>query len=240
MNTGLSVLIATYNEKDNIKSLFDSLKIVKDELAIDLQVVVVDDNSPDKTAVEVLRLSPLYSFDLVLIKRPRKLGLGTAYRAGIKACTLPYTAILDADLSHDPTTLIAMMMSASPSRVVVATRYAYGGTTENWGLRRILTSQGANMIARTAMSMKLGYICRCTDVTGSFRIYPTETLNEALCLSMSKGFSIQIELLRLCLDLSSELVEVPISFRDRVAGQSKLSPAEYISFLRTCYQLAFI
>lgn len=215
-DTGL-VIIPTYNERDNI------IRIVEAALSQDprLEVLVVDDGSPDGTGALVAERSRVDS-RVHLLERPRKLGLGTAYVAGFKwalAREYEYVFEMDADFSHDPSHLPQFLASIVDADLVLGSRYREGKVTVvNWPMTRLMLSYGANIYARFVTGLAL------YDATGGFKCFRRRVL-EAIDLDdvRSNGYAFQIEMSYRAWQQGFRIVEIPIVFVDRTEGQSKMS-----------------
>ena len=210
------VVIPTYNEKDNIAVLIPLVLQQRE----DIDILVVDDNSPDGTfkVVEELKKSEPR---LHLLLREKKNGLGRAYLAGFQwALQNGYEVIveMDADFSHRPVDLVPLIKGAEANDFAVGSRYVPDGKVVNWGLSRRLISRGGSMYSRTI----LGY--PINDWTGGFNAWRRKTL-EGISLSSveSNGYSFQIELKYRASKKGFKGVEVPITFEERREGQSKMS-----------------
>ncbi|TXI92545.1 MAG: polyprenol monophosphomannose synthase [Neisseriales bacterium] len=213
------IIIATYNEKDNIaKMLADVFSVVPD-----VNILVIDDNSPDKTyeIVEGL-MTNNYSGQLHLMKRAGKLGLGTAYVAGFNwALERDYDVIghMDADFSHNPKYLPAMFGALQNGYdLVLGSRYVKGGGVVNWDLKRKIISRGGSLYAKIVLGLPLN------DLTGGFKCFKRKVL-ETIGINelKSTGYSFQIETTYKTYLNGFKVKEIPIIFEDRVLGQSKMS-----------------
>jgi dolichol-phosphate mannosyltransferase len=210
------VIIPTYNEAANLP------QIVPIVLAQDprVDVLVVDDNSPDGTgrlADDMAAADPR----LHVLHRQAKEGLGRAYLAGFHwGLTLGYQAIfeMDADFSHDPTFIPEFLRALEGADLVLGSRYATGVNVINWPISRLLLSLGANLYARVITGLPL------TDCTGGFKCFRREVL-EAIDLGRvrSNGYAFQIEMSFRAWKKGFTLKEIPIIFHDRVEGHSKMS-----------------
>jgi len=211
------VVIPTYNEAENIG------RLVPEVLARDpgLQVLVVDDSSPDGTA-DVVRARPEFGDRLHLLLRPEKRGLGAAYIAGFQWALRETDAEavfeMDADFSHDPRAIDDFLREIREYDVVLGSRYLQGVTVVNWPLRRLMLSVGANIYARWVTGMPI------KDCTGGFKCFRRHVL-EALPLDRirSDGYSFQIEMNYHCWKRGFRIKEIPIVFTDRQVGVSKMS-----------------
>jgi dolichol-phosphate mannosyltransferase len=217
------VIIPTYNERENIRSIIDAVFA----LPKDFDVLIVDDNSPDGTAQIVQNMQLAYNSPesrLHLVQRPGKQGLGTAYISGFKwALEKGYEFILemDADFSHDPKDLVNLYLSCSEhgSDVSIGSRYATGVNVVNWPIGRVLISYFASSYVRLITNMPI------RDTTAGFVCYRRKVL-ETIPLNEIKfvGYAFQIEMKFIAWKFGFKLAEVPIIFTDRTRGESKMSP----------------
>ena len=226
------VVIPTYNERENIQRLCG--EVLGQEEAID--VLVVDDNSPDGTGAVVDDLAREDS-RVHLLRRPAKLGLGTAHIAGYRwALRRGYARVLtmDADFSHPPDRIPAMIRQAERCHVVIGSRYVTGGGHKAWPLRRVFLSGLSNWVARAFLALKPH------DCTGAFRCFRREAL-EAVPLEniRARGYAFQVEMMWQCSRRGWALGEVPITFADRAAGASKICLAEILGAMWAVARLRF-
>lgn len=204
---------------------------------ITFEVVVVDDNSPDNTLEVAQQLQKIYGKEMVkIVSRKGKLGLGTAYVAGLKECTGERVILMDADLSHHPKFIPQMIlkMNAHDYDIVSGTRYRKGGGVAGWDLKRKITSKGANFLAQFLLNPG-----NASDLTGSFRLYKKEALEKILPQVKSKGYAFQMEILILARKANMTLGEVPITFVDRLYGESKLGANEILLYIKGLVKLFF-
>lgn len=227
-----TVVVPTYNERENIGALLP--RILSHER---MRVLVVDDGSPDGTG-DIVRSFAAEDERISLIERSGKLGLGRAYIAGFKqalADGAQYICEMDADFSHDPGYLPALL-AATESRydVVLGSRYVRGGATTDWGLGRKFISKGGNIYARLILNLPIA------DSTGGFRCYRREVL-ETIDLDTihSNGYSFQIEMAYRARRAGFTIGEIPIIFPDRRVGQSKMSRRIVAEALITVWKLRF-
>lgn len=216
------VIMPTYNEAENLPRMVEAIR----GLGVPgLQILVVDDNSPDGTGEIADGLAEQFpNFFAGIIHRAGKLGLGTAYIAGFTYALehgADYAIQMDADFSHSPQMLPVFLdaIQSESADVIVGSRYVSGGRlSPNWGLKRRLLSWGGNLYARVITGLPI------RDVTGGFRCYRRGVL-ESLDLSAvkSSGFAFQVELAYACHKKGYTLKELPIEFNDRAYGQSKMS-----------------
>jgi dolichol-phosphate mannosyltransferase len=210
------VIIPTYNESENIRAMVPALY----KQAPEVDVLVVDDNSPDGTSQVVKEMSKEYPH-VHLLFREKKEGLGRAYLAGFNwGLEHGYEALveMDADFSHRPEDLPFLLEKLEDCDAVVGSRWVPGGRTVNWGWGRQAISRGGSFYARCI----LGYSVR--DWTGGFNAWRREVLQGiSLSTIQSEGYSFQIELKYRALRKGFQVEECPITFEERRLGQSKMS-----------------
>lgn len=212
------VVIPTYNERDTVDAILDAVL----RLSLGLDILLVDDNSPDGTAQRIKERAASDS-RIKLIERPGKMGLGTAYVAGFKhAIANGYDVVfeMDADFSHDPADLPRLLEQIKDHDFVLGSRYVNGISVVNWPLRRLLLSYFASKYTRVITGMPI------KDPTGGFKCFRIEVL-KAIDLDRVKsgGYSFQIEMNFKAWKKGFRWVEVPIIFVDRRVGHSKMSRA---------------
>lgn len=210
------VIIPTYNEAENVESLVSAV------LALDvgLEVLIVDDNSPDGTGEIADRLSEELP-EIHVLHRPGKMGLGTAYVGGFRwaiARGYDYVFEMDCDFSHDPGYLPTFLTEIASADLVIGSRYVRGGGTPSWGLLRRLISFGGNLFARVMLGLKTH------DCTGGFRCYRREMLQQVPWEEIRlQGYGFQVGAVYHVERLGGTVAEFPIVFRDRQLGKSKMS-----------------
>jgi dolichol-phosphate mannosyltransferase len=220
-----AIILPTYNESENIRDLILAIE----GLNVNPLILVIDDSSPDGTREIVKGLQRKFS-NIMLIVRPRKMGLGTAIREGFKfLMSLPikpkYVVTMDADFSHDPKDVPRLLERAREGYdIVVGSRYIKGGEITGWTFSRIITSKMANKMARATIRLPI------SDFTSGFRCYSADYIQKALPNLQSKTFEIQIETLKEAKLLNMKVTEIPIKFVNRKKGKSKLSTREIIDF----------
>lgn len=213
------VIVPTYNERDNIARLIAAV-LEKDPR---LEILVVDDGSPDGTG-DIVEAAAAQDPRVHLLRRPRKMGLGTAYIAGFKWSlekNYDYTFEMDADFSHDPAHLPEFLRAIQTADLVIGSRYRGGKVTVvNWPMSRLLLSYFANVYARVVTGL---YIW---DLTAGFKCYRRAVL-QAINLDdvRSNGYAFQIEMHYRTWKKKFRIVEIPIVFVDRTEGTSKMSRA---------------
>ena len=226
------VIVPTYNEAENIRLLVADIL----SLPIRVDVVVVDDNSPDGTGRIAGDLASLHS-TVHVVHRPGKLGLGTAYKAGFHyGLEEGYERILtmDADFSHPPGDIPAMIeLSRTQADLVIGSRYVHGGGTHGCSLPRKMLSWGANAFAKTVLGLQ------AMDCTAGFRCYRRQVLESIeLDAILSNGYSFLIEMLYRCQRRGWRVGEAPILFENRRRGASKISRQEILRAMQTVLRLA--
>jgi len=210
------IISPTYNEIKNIQSLIEQV------LSLDsgYHLLVIDDNSPDGTAIKIEELQKLFP-NLHLEKRPEKAGLGTAYLFGFQwALDNDFDTIvqIDADLSHDPKDIPRLVSNLKENDLVIGSRYVAGVSVVNWPIRRLILSYGANMYSRLITGMPIN------DGTGGFKAWNTSLLEKIdFSKVRSQGYSFQIEMNFRAWRLGATIKEEPIIFVDRTIGESKMS-----------------
>jgi dolichol-phosphate mannosyltransferase len=210
------IIVPTYNEFENIEKLIREIYTIN----LSLDILIVDDNSPDGTGEHVKKLKEQFD-NLFLIEREGKLGLGTAYVAGFNfALQNGYSLIfeMDADFSHDPKEIPNFLEAIKESDVVIGSRYIKGVNVVNWPLSRLLLSYFANKYTRFVTGLPL------CDSTGGFKCFKRNVL-ESINLEeiRSGGYSFQIEMNFKAWKKGFKLKEIPIIFIDRAVGKSKMS-----------------
>jgi dolichol-phosphate mannosyltransferase len=210
------VIIPTYNEMDNLPRMLDSLEAT----GLGLDILIVDDGSPDGTG-QWAKAQADKRKNLHLIQREGKQGLGSAYVRGFRFAIengYDYAFEMDADFSHDPGYLADFLREIETHDLVIGSRYINGVNVVNWPMSRLLLSYFANVYARWATGMPI------QDATAGFKCYRVEAL-KSLDLSRirSHGYGFQIELKFKLWKRGFRIKEIPIIFRDRTAGVSKMS-----------------
>jgi glycosyltransferase involved in cell wall biosynthesis len=226
----VSVIVPTYNEKDNIVDLVTQILA----LPLRIKVIVVDDNSPDGTghlADGLARQTERVS----VIHRAGKLGLGTAYIAGFKrglAQGADRLVTMDADFSHHPSYIPQLVDLADYYHITIGSRYVPEGGVVNWEFQRRFLSWTANAFARTALGLQ------AKDCTAGFRCYHREVLQHIdLDRIFSNGYSFLVEMIFKCQRLGYTVGEIPITFSNRQRGDSKISQREIYKAMYTVTRL---
>ena len=220
--TSVLVVIPTYNESESIESLLKRLNSARMQISdkYEIDILIVDDNSPDQTAVIArnLQLS-----GLKVLSRQYKSGLGPAYLAGFKQGLLEkydYFVEMDADLSHQPEQLIDLLNAASKADLVIGTRWIPGGSVVNWPKRRKWISKLGTGYASFALNLPY------KDLTSGYRVLPREFLSQLdFSLIETRGYGFQIEMALKAIESGFGIKQVPITFVERENGYSKMSLA---------------
>jgi dolichol-phosphate mannosyltransferase len=210
------LVLPTYNEAENIESF---VAAVREMLPASARILIVDDNSPDGTGRIADRLAAEHEAVSVL-HRPRKEGLGPAYVAGFRQALAEGAGLIlemDSDFSHEPAYLPRLLDAAERADLVIGSRYVPGGGVGDWGALRRAISRGGSLYARLALGVGVH------DLTGGFKCFRREVL-EAIDLDtvQSRGYAFQVELTYRAIEHGFTVVEVPIVFRDRRRGISKM------------------
>jgi dolichol-phosphate mannosyltransferase len=213
------VVLPTYNEAENLERLAAA---VRERLPETGRVLIVDDNSPDGTGEIADSLAGDHD-DVEVLHRQRKEGLGPAYLAGFRHALDAGAGLvveMDADFSHDPAYLPQLLRAAEDADMVIGSRYVPGGGVTEWGAVRRFISRGGSAYARSALGLEI------RDLTGGFKVIRREVL-EAIDLDTisSLGYAFQVEVTYRAIKAGFKVVEVPIVFRDRREGNSKMSKA---------------
>ena len=215
------IVVPTFNESESIMRLLERIDNVREEISkiYLLDVLVVDDNSPDRTADIVIKRNYQY---VSVLSQSKKKGLASAYLAGFQwglERDYDFFMQMDGDLSHQPEQIQRLLSSSNSNSLVIGTRWMTGGQVLNWPKRRRYISKFGTSYA--AFILKLPF----KDLTSGFRVLPKQLL-EKLNLEKieTQGYSFQIEIVMKAVNLGFDIREVPITFIERVNGKSKMSP----------------
>lgn len=230
--TDAYVTIATYNERENLPLVLPLIG----EQAPGLHVIVIDDGSPDGTG----DLADAFARDhpwVTVIHRQGKGGYASAHIAGLRVAIergARRLLTMDADLSHDPVVLPALLQGLQDHDIVLGSRYVPGGGTRNWGLIRRLLSRFGSFYARSILGVNQ------RDCTGGFRGYRAElVLKSGMLETRTQGYGFLVEVLYRCVRAGARVLEVPIIFNDRQYGKSKLSKAIMLEAMLLPWRLRF-
>jgi dolichol-phosphate mannosyltransferase len=227
-----SVLLPTYNEIGNISIIIPMIIQYAEKGKYAIEIVVVDDSSPDGTGKAVEKLQSKYSC-IKMLTRKEKMGLGSAYMDGLKLCSGKFVFLMDADFSHHPRYMAEFILKQEKTGadIVTGTRYAYNGGVCGWNAYRILTSKIGNFIAHFLLKPE------ASDLTGSFRLYKKDVLEKIMPLMKTRGYVFQMEAIVRAQYMGCKIEEVPIIFVDRVYGESKLGTNEIVQYLKGVWQI---
>lgn len=209
------IVIPTYNEAENLPALVAAVRT-----AIDASILVVDDNSPDGSGRIADALAAAHP-DVHVLHRDAKAGLAAAYVSGFQRALAEgadFVLEMDADFSHDPADLARLLAAAQEADLVLGSRYVAGGAVTDWGLVRRVISRGGSWYARLVLSLDV------RDLTGGYKCFRREVLESIDLASIrSRGYAFQVELTHRALGAGFRVVELPIVFRDRQHGTSKMT-----------------
>lgn len=229
------VIIPTYNEKENIERMVRKVF----SLSVPFDLLIVDDGSPDGTAQIVKNLQHEFGTKLHLLERKGKLGLGTAYIAGFKYAIhhqFDYIFEMDCDFSHNPDDLVNLYHACANegADLSIGSRYVKGGKVVNWPIDRILMSYFASLYVRMILWINIH------DTTAGFKCYRRKVL-ETIDLDGIKfiGYAFQIEMKYKVKKAGFKIKEVPITFTDRTAGESKMSKGIFKEAILGVIQMRF-
>jgi dolichol-phosphate mannosyltransferase len=210
------LVLPTYNEAENVEGI---VRAALAKLPSSSRILIVDDNSPDGTGTIADRLAAEQA-QVEVLHRPRKEGLGPAYIAGFRRALAGGAGLIlemDADFSHEPAYLPRLLAAAQRADLAIGSRYVPGGGVGDWGVLRRAISRGGSTYARLVLGVDV------RDLTGGFKCFRREVL-EAIDLDAvrSRGYAFQVELTYQAIRLGFSVAEVPIVFRDRRVGSSKM------------------
>jgi len=233
MNT--SIVIPTYNEKENLPLIINSLFDLK---IPDLNILVVDDNSPDGTGEIADKLKQQYPGAISVLHREGKKGLGTAYLEGFKYSLdrgADQIVQMDADFSHNPEKVLNLLEGLKEKDMVLGSRYVSGGSLDDrWAIWRKGLSSFGNFYARVILRMPI------QDVTGGFRAWRRDTLlGIPLDRVKSQGYAFQVEMAYITYLSGFSISEIPIYFADRTRGDSKMSINIQIEAARRVWSILY-
>ncbi len=221
----LSILIPTYNERANILPL---VRAIEESVKEEHEIIIIDDNSPDDTAGEVMKAKEQFK-SIKLVKRAGRLGLTGAVRAGLLESRGDRIVVMDADLSHPPQSLPRMSAMLDDADIVVGSRLMKGGEVENWPIHRKLISDAARILAVIFINP------RCSDpLSGFFAVRRKVMLSTRF---RTKGYKLLLNIIADNRD--ARVSEVPYKFKDRVAGKTKLDSMEILNFIADLMRIDF-
>ena len=228
----LAIVIPTYNEAETIPSLINELFEKIKQFVEKLDILIIDDSSPDGTADIVRELGTKYE-KITVIQRPKKMGLGAAYKEGFRHVLEKLDSELvlqmDADHSHQPSEIPNMLEKIKNFDFLVASRHVEGSDVIGWGIGRKITHSIAGTIARICAKIEI------KDSTSGFRMFKKKTLEKVDFNKIrSDGFAFQIEVLHQLKQLGMKGLEVPQVFVNRTEGSSKMGSSEMMQFITMC------
>ena len=228
----LAIVIPTYNEAETIPSLIKELFEKIKHLVEKLDVLIIDDSSPDGTADIVRELGEKYE-KITVVQRPKKMGLGAAYKEGFRYILEKFDSELvlqmDADHSHQPSEIPNMLEKIKNFDFLIASRHVEGSDVIGWGVGRKATHSVAGVIARICAKIEI------KDSTSGFRMFKKKTLEKIDFEKIrSDGFAFQIEVLYQLKQLGMRGLEVPTVFVNRTEGSSKMGSNEMMQFITMC------
>jgi dolichol-phosphate mannosyltransferase len=228
----LAIVIPTYNEVETVPSLIKELFEKVKKIVEKLDILIIDDSSPDGTADVVRELGKKYE-KITVIQRPKKMGLGAAYKEGFRHILEKFDSELivqmDADHSHQPEEIPNMLEKIKNFDFLVASRHVEGSDVIGWGIRRKMTHSVAGTIASACAKIEI------KDSTSGFRMFKKKTLEKINFDNIqSDGFAFQVEVLHQLKQLGMKGLEVPTIFINRTEGSSKMGSTEMIQFIKMC------
>jgi len=225
----LSIIVPTYNERENIKILISRIRKALDKYNASYEIIIVDDDSPDGTGQLAEQLAKQYG-NIKVIHRPTKMGLATATLNGIKHAKGDIIAVMDADLQHPPELLPKLHQAILKGNdIAIASRYIEGGKIEGWSLKRKIVSKGAITLAhiflpqtRKIKDIMSGYFALRKELIKNTKLNPT-------------GYKILLEIV--AKTKPAKVVEIPYTFKPRIKGKSKLSTKEMLNYVKHLVRL---
>jgi len=231
MKNNILIFTATYNERENIRDLLNSI----DKLKLELDILIIDDNSPDQTS-EIIKQYNLEKNNIKLIVRNKKEGLDTAHKLAFKYSienNYEHLITLDADLSHDPKEIPAFIKELNDNDFVIGSRYMKGGGADMKGIRLFLSYFGNKFI-------KFIFNINCNEFTTSYRGFNLKRFKNFDFQNISsKGYSFFMEMVYLIHKEGLSIKEIPIYFKNRIKGQSKLPIIEIFRTFVNLFKLKF-
>lgn len=214
----LSVILPTYNEKDNLPVLVNMIDDACKKARIKYEIIVVDDNSPDGTGAVAEEISR-HDSRIRVVHRKEKLGLGSAVLDGVKISKGEYVCIMDADLQHDPDDIPKLYGAAQRGSIAIGSRYVKGGRSELSFVRSVI-SRGAAFLARIVLGISVN------DPESGFSVI-RKNLFDRISLS-PRGFKINLEIMH---KSGEKVIEVPVTLRKRIHGKTKLGMKEFVNYI---------
>jgi len=229
MNKNYLIAISTYKEDLNIINL---IKKIREEIG-DITILIINDNSGDKTKIMI---NELYDDSLIYLERPKKLGLGTAHKLSIFYAIkhkFKFLITMDADFSHDPSHLKDLISLANEKNFVIGSRFCKNGKSDYRGLRKFISTCG-NFFAKRILKLKIN------EVTTYYRVYSVKLLKKLPFNELNaQGYSLGVRIVWLMKKLNADLVETPIHFKDRNLGKSKIPKLQILYSLLDLLSMKF-
>ncbi|NVM04470.1 MAG: polyprenol monophosphomannose synthase [Candidatus Helarchaeota archaeon] len=225
----LSICIPTYNEKENIEILINKIQEILKNININYEIIIVDDNSPDGTGKIIDKLAEKFN-NIKPVHRKKKEGLAMAYIAGFRSATGDMVITMDADLSHDPKSILDFIKASKYYDIVIGSRFVPGGGNFNRSRFRVIVSRLTNILATLFLKVK------SSDSTSGYRLYHRRVLENILQYVSSQKFSFQVEILEKSKYFEFKIGQVPIQFYDRKFGKSKFNAREVGEFLAIIFE----
>lgn len=217
----LSVIIPTYNERDNLDPLMREFSLLRDGWGGDFEIVLIDDNSPDGTGPRAVNLGMVLGLRVRVVTREGKRGIGSAVADGVRASTGQFVCVMDADLSHPPRVIPDLVAAIDGADGVIASRYAPGGKIISWPVRRRILSSVAKSMAGVLFDPP------CLDPLSGFFLFRRSTLERIEIRGLGSK-----PLLEILVAGRPTVREVPYDFKDRRNGESKFAARDIMDFLR--------
>jgi dolichol-phosphate mannosyltransferase len=230
MGVDVSIITPVYNERDNLRKFIPKLEKVLSKTLKNFEIVIVDDNSPDGSGKIALELADEYG-NIKVLRRPKKMGLGTAYKEGYKLTEGRLIVSIDSDLSHDPKILPNMMDETETADIVIGSRFVKGGGIKGRSMWRDMLSTFANYFIR-AMTRR-----NIRDWTSGLRVYRREVWETSMPRVECMKWDFQFESLYKALFDNFKVKEVPITFHERLEGNSKFSITEAFYFIISFFKI---
>lgn len=232
MGEVVSVMTPVYNEKDNLPLLVNSLEETFLENSLDLELIIIDDNSPDGSGKIAEELAEKYG-NIKVLHRKEKMGLGTAYKDGFALTSGDLVATIDCDLSHEPEELPRLIQAMRENDIVIGSRLVKGGQIVGRNMWRDFLSYTANGFIRLITGYKMN------DWTSGYRVYRRHVLEKVFPQVECMKWDFQFDVLYVSLLSGYKVEEMPITFKDRGGGKSKFSLKEALTFMSSVLKILF-
>ena len=230
MGVDVSIITPVYNERDNLRKFIPQVEEVLSDTPYNFEIVIVDDNSPDGSGGVAQKLAEEYE-NIKILHRPKKMGLGTAYKEGYKLTEGRLIVSIDSDLSHDPEILPHMIEETETADIVIGSRFVKGGGIEGRSMWRDLLSTFANYFIRAITGQNI------KDWTSGLRVYRREVWETTMPSVECMKWDFQFESLYKALFDRFKVKEIPITFHERLDGHSKFSITEAFYFIISFFKI---